>query len=104
MYRWKLWLITAVLLAGCSGTANVQQERDALMSRDKEWAGTTKDMDKFVSYYTADASVYPPGMPIATGTQAIRAVFTGMASMPGFALQFAPTKAEVSNSGDIGYT
>jgi ketosteroid isomerase-like protein len=74
------------------------------MNRDKEWATTTKDLDKFLSFYAADATVYPPGMPATTGTQAIKTVFTGMASAPGFALNFTPDKADVSASGDIAYT
>jgi len=105
MNRWKLWLVTAVLLTGCSSTVNVQQERDALMNKDKEWSMTTKDLDKFVSYYAPDASVYAPGFPIATGPQAIKTTFTSIASAnPGFALNFTVNKADVSASGEIGYT
>jgi len=104
MSRWKLWIVTAVLVAGCAATTDVQKDRDALMNRDKEWAGTTKDLDKFLSYYAADASVYPPGMPIQTGTEAIRTAFTQMASAPGFALQFSALKSDVGASGDLGYT
>ena|ERR1051326_5835680 len=104
MRRWIVLLLTVALVAGCRATANVQQDRDALMARDKEWGTTTKDLDKFVSYYAADASVYPPGTPVVTGTGAIRNAFNGMWSAPGFALQFGATKADVSKAGDVGYT
>jgi ketosteroid isomerase-like protein/quercetin dioxygenase-like cupin family protein len=61
-------------------------------------------MDKFVSYYAPDASIYPPGMPVASGPGPIRDVLTKMNSAPGFALEFAASKADVSASGDLGYT
>jgi len=74
------------------------------MSRDREWAASIKDMDKFMSYYAPDASIYPPGMPMAAGAGPIRDVLTKMASAPGFSLKFGPTKADAGASGDIGYT
>jgi quercetin dioxygenase-like cupin family protein len=43
-------------------------------------------------------------MPVATGSGAIREGTAKMVSSPGFSLQFAPSKAEVSESGDVGYT
>src|SRR5438552_6998091 len=104
MRRWILLVVIAGVLVGCRPTAGVEQERQALMNRDREWAGTVKDTDKFMSFYAADASVYPPGMPLATGTAPIRTAVTSMMSAPGFALQWAPTKADVAASGDVGYT
>ncbi|MBI3046822.1 MAG: hypothetical protein HYY76_00770 [Acidobacteria bacterium] len=41
-------------------------------------AATAKDVEKFLSCYAPDASVYPPGMPIATGLGPIRDTITGM--------------------------
>lgn len=104
--RYSVWLLVAVasLSAGCGASTNVEQQRTALLSVDREWSQTTTDLNKFVSYYAPDASVYPQGMPIATGSEAIRDVFTKMTSMPGFALQWSATKADVSASGDLGYT
>src|SRR5688500_4868006 len=58
----------ALLGAGCGASVNVEQERSALLAVDREWSQTTKDTDKFLSYFAPDASAYPPGMPIATGT------------------------------------
>jgi ketosteroid isomerase-like protein len=97
-------LLVIGFLAGCGSTVNVEQERATLMRLDREWAASVKDMDKFMSYYASDASVYPPGMPMATGSTAIREVLTKMSSAPGFSLQFGPSKAEVGASGDVGYT
>jgi ketosteroid isomerase-like protein len=105
MYRYGRFLIVVAGIAvGCAGPVNVEQERSGLMARDREWSQTTKDVDKFLSYYASNASVYPPGMPIATGSGPIRDAFTKMTSMPGFSLQWTAAKADISSSGELGYT
>jgi ketosteroid isomerase-like protein len=104
MGRWIGVLLIAALSTGCRPSVNVTQEREALMRLDREWSASAKDMDKFMSYYAPNASVHAPGMPVLTGTEAIRAALTEMASAPGFSLEFAPTRADVSASGDVGYT
>ena len=101
--EWLL-VVVALLAAACGPSVNVEQERNALLEVDRQWSQTTKDVEKFVSYYSPDASVYPPGMPIVTGAASIRETFTKMASMPGFSLQFSPTKADLGASGELGYT
>lgn len=103
MHRFA-YLVAVVALVGCARTANVAQEQDALMAKDREWSGVAKDVDKFVSYFATDATIHAPGMPSVTGTDAIRKTYGEMAGAPGFALSFAPTKAVVAASGDVGYT
>jgi ketosteroid isomerase-like protein len=103
----RRWIATVLLLgvsAGCASTANVAQERENLMKVDREWAANAADANKFLSYYAADATVYVPGMPLVTGTAKIRETWNSMTSTPGFAITFGPTKADVSSSGDVGYT
>jgi ketosteroid isomerase-like protein len=102
------WLFIAVAAvaagAGCRPAVNVEDERAALMAADREWAQTTKEPEKFVSYFADGASIYPPAMPIVTGGEAIRKTFGEMSKAPGFALSWTPTKAEVGTSGELGYT
>jgi ketosteroid isomerase-like protein len=98
------YLVALVALAGCARSVNVAQEQDALMAKDREWSGVVKDVDKFVSYFAADATIHAPGMPSVTGPDAIRKTYGEMAGAPGFALSFAPSRAVVAASGDIGYT
>jgi len=97
-------LLITVMSAGCGSSVNVEKERASLMGVDKEWAASIKDMDKFVSYYAPNASLYAPGMPVVTGSGPIREALTKMASAPGFSLSFNPVKADVGGSGDVGYT
>jgi ketosteroid isomerase-like protein/quercetin dioxygenase-like cupin family protein len=101
-----VWLVAvmASLAAGCGPSVNVEQERNNLLALDRAWSQTTKDTDKFLSYFAPEASAYPQGMPIAKGAAAIRDAFTKMSSMPGFTIAWTPTKAEVSATGDLGYT
>ena len=63
----------AVLLAGCTPAVDVEQERAALISTDREWAQTTADPDRFASFYAPDASFYVAGAPAVKGQAAIRA-------------------------------
>jgi ketosteroid isomerase-like protein/quercetin dioxygenase-like cupin family protein len=107
MKRYACVVGLAVLLAGgCAKTVtvNVEQERTALMERDRAWSQTTKDPNQFLSFFTSDGSVYAPGMPLVTGTDALRKTYTEMSSAPGFSLTWSVSKAEVSASGDMGYT
>ena len=97
-------VLLAAVAAGCGPAANVAQERETLMRLDREWSGTVKDTNTFLSYFAADATMYAPGMPAASGTAAIRTMFTQMMAMPGISLTWAATRAEVAASGDVGYT
>jgi ketosteroid isomerase-like protein len=103
MFR-SVWVLSFVMAfsVACRPSANVEQERNALLQRDREWSQTAKDPAKFATFFAADGSIYPPGMPLITGTEAIQKAFTEMSSAPGFALQWASSNADVS--GDLGYT
>jgi uncharacterized protein (TIGR02246 family) len=77
----------------------------ALKNLDAEWskAAGAKDVDKTVSYYADDAIVLPPNSPALTSKEAIRAMWKGMLSAPGFSGGWKATKVEVARSGDLGY-
>ena len=106
--RRGLWLFIGLvsLIAGaaCARTANVEQERTALMAADRAWSETTKEPEKMASYFAEGGSFYPQGMPLVTGTQAITKALTAMSAGPGFTLSWTASKAEVGAAGDIGYT
>src|SRR5262249_55516222 len=65
---------------------------------------STKDANKFASYYAPDAAMYMPGMPLISGPAAIKDTYAGLSAAPGFALQWTSSRAEVATSGDVGYT
>src|SRR5262245_10578092 len=97
-------LALATLAAGCAQSVNPEQGRASLMTVDREWSQTLKDVDKFTSFVASDASFYMPGAPLITGQAAIKQTASQMFSAPGFSLQWTATKAEISSSGDVGYT
>lgn len=96
--------ISALVNVACGGMVNVEQEKTALLQRDAEFAAAIKNPDTFLSYFAPNATVYHPGMPAITGAGPIRETFLKMSSMPGFAMTWKASKADVAPSGDLGYT
>ena len=75
-YLARMMFVIGVTGVGCAQSTNVAAERDALMALDREWSQTTKDVEKFVSYYAPDAAVYPPNMPLVTGSGKVKETFS----------------------------
>jgi ketosteroid isomerase-like protein len=77
-----------------------------VMKVDREWAqaAATRDLERIVSYWTDDAVIYTPGEAAVAGKEAIRKYVGASLALPGFAISWTPTGAEVSKSGDLGYT
>ena len=98
--------VCVLLLAGCVGCArvDVETEKTALMTADREWSQTTKDLDKFMTYFASDATSHAPGAPSVTGTDGIRKEMAEMMAAPGFALSWTASRAAVGAGGDLGYT
>ena len=90
-------------VGGCA-RVDVEAEKTALMTADREWSQTVKDLDKFMSYFASDATVYATGAPAMTGTDAIRKALGAMLTAPGFSLSWTASKAVVGAGGDLGYT
>jgi ketosteroid isomerase-like protein/quercetin dioxygenase-like cupin family protein len=82
----------------------VEQEKAALMARDAEWSKIAGDPAKFVTYFATDGVLALAGMPELKGPAAINQALTPLAKAPGFSLKWTPTRADVSASGDLGYT
>ncbi len=106
-------MATVLLGFGCAPPAeeptaetpavDLAAERDALMAADKGWSESISDTDEFLSYIADDAHFMPFGAPLARG-DAIRTTWEHLVSMPGFALEWQATSADVAESGELGYT
>jgi len=74
----------------------------AIRDTDAQWAKTAgaHDLEGTVAYYTDDASLLAPNVPIATGSQAIHAAWAGLLG-PGTSISWQATKVEVARSSDL---
>jgi ketosteroid isomerase-like protein len=104
--RLRFGVVTAVacLAAACGSSGNVDNERQTLITLDREWSQQVKDLDKFMAKWAPEGSLNLPGMPAATGLGPIRNAANTFGSVPGFSIRWSPAKADVGSSGDLGYT
>ena len=96
-----------LLTVGCSRQMSPDTsaaDESAVKETDARWAKTAgaNDLDGTVAYYADDASLLPPNAPIATGKQAIRAVWAAMLS-PDTTISWQVSKADVARSGELAY-
>ncbi len=77
----------------------------AIRAADVAWsqAAAAKQVDAVLNFYTDDASSLVDKGPIATGKQAIGDSWRDLFNM-GYAISWQPTKVEVAQSGDLGYS
>jgi len=109
--RWSMPFAIGLL---CLAPACKQQEvpdtraadERAIRDMETDWnkALAAKDVERIVSYYSDDASLFPPNRPIVTGKEAIRASWTKSLAAPGLSLSIQTVKVEVARSGDLAYT
>ena len=101
-----------VCLSGCNQQATQTPPADtraadeaAVRAASAEWAkvATAKDLEKTLSYYAEDASMFPPNMPIVTGSEARRKMWTTLFAPTELVFSNAATKVEVARSGDLAY-
>lgn len=80
-------------------------DQAAIRALATEWANSfpAKDVDKFVSFYAADATVYPNGAPAVTGSAAIRGYWTDFFALPGLAGSVTTKTIEAASSGDLAF-
>lgn len=101
----------AVLIVGCSNApapppdtraADLQAVKDVETAWVKDV--TTKDPDKWASYFAEDGSGLYPGAGILDGKAAIKAAMTPILADPNFSLTFQSTRAMASKGGDMVYS
>jgi len=90
---------SAVCLAGNTKAEQALRDADAAWSK----AAGSKDLDKTMSYYSADAIVLPPNAAIATTKEEIRKIWQDMLASSGLVISWKATKVEVAKSGDLGF-
>ena len=108
MRRLGLFIVALLVFAtgGCAPTADVEADEAAIRDMASAWvdAANAKDVERMVSGYTDDASLFRPNAPIATGKEAIRKVLSKLTERPGLSESNQVTKVEVSRMGDLAYS
>jgi ketosteroid isomerase-like protein len=84
---------------------NQESEATKLMNLSREWSKSagTDDIEKTLSYWSADAICMFPGQPVIKGTNQIRQMLIGTTQIPGFEISWEPKEAIISQSGELGY-
>ena len=99
-------------LSGCNQQATQAPPADTgaadeavVRAASAEWAkvAAAKDLEKTLSYYADDASMFPPNAPIVTGLEARRKMWTTLFAPAELVFSNAATKVEVAGSGDLAY-
>lgn len=67
-------------------------------------AASRKDAAAVVASYAPDAVMVPPGAELVRGLEGVRGYRFGFIETPGVELVFDLARAEVSDSGDLGWT
>src|SRR5262249_13474731 len=99
--RWRIALVLSVSGLGLACSTTAEDERFDLLARDHEFSMAVRDIDGALSFYTSDASLCLPGMPMAKGVANIRAAAIQFGSA--ISIEWEPTRVGLSASGDLGY-
>jgi ketosteroid isomerase-like protein len=77
----------------------------AIMKADSAWdkASEAKSAEGWLSYYSDDAIMMPPGENVCKDKASSETSIKKMFATPGISLRFQSTKVEVSKMGDMGY-
>jgi ketosteroid isomerase-like protein len=103
-FTWLVVLLGVLAGASCAQHVDAEQETAALTAADAEWLKTSKDIDKFTSFFTPEGTVSMAAAPAASGAKAIKDLIGPVMASPGYNLTWTPTRIVVSSAGDLGYT
>ena len=100
-------ILFTIGLAGCQPTAGSSEEAvGALKAADMglQKALVDKNLGQIVSYYAPDAVLLPTAEPMVEGKAAIKEEWGHILAIPNFSNAAQLRGAQVSRSGDLGYT
>jgi ketosteroid isomerase-like protein len=85
---------------------DLERERTALLKRDAEWAALSsegRDVARILSFWTDDARVYPPGLPVVQGKAALRSYVEAALAIPGFHITWTTSEVSLSPDGRMAW-
>lgn len=106
IYR-VLAVATAILATGCAPQqVDLEAERSALRDAASSYhaAATAKNVDQVVALYDETALMVPPNSDLVEGLEGVGNYRFGFIETEGVELSFEILRAEVAESGDMGWT
>jgi len=108
--HWSMTVLTCccltLLVPGCTQQRPDTRAADerAIREADSAWSAASgaKDLDRYLSYFAPDASIFPPNAPIIAGLESIRKAVAQYFATTGH-MSSRTAKVEVSRGGDLGY-
>ena len=101
-----LFLLIGIIFLSCSNYVDIEKEKQALMNTDIEFSKLSEQKgmnEAFFSYLAKDGVLLRPNSLPIEGIEAIKERLS-KSSDDNFTLTWKPSFAEVSKSGDLGYT
>ena len=100
--RFAAVLLLAGVLTACGGSTKEADEA-AIRDQNKKWleAIVAKDADAIANTYAEDGAMLPPNAAKVTGRESIKAMWTDLVKIPGFALTFESQSIVLARSGDL---
>jgi ketosteroid isomerase-like protein len=100
----------AALLLACAHGPDVARERKTLLDADARFARETAErgVEAWAAWFTEDGTMYPARIDPVQGRAAIRELMSDLydprTARGTLRLEWQPTRAEVSESGELGWT
>tara|TARA_B100001146_G_scaffold134778_1_gene118289 strand:+ start:1288 stop:1764 length:477 start_codon:yes stop_codon:yes gene_type:complete len=109
MNKYTIFIIVGTVMAGgCGSGATIETESDLvslrLAANTYHQAASTKDRAAVVALYDENALMVPPNADLVAKLEGVQGYRFGFLETPGVELQFEILRAEISTSGDIGWT
>ena len=85
---------------------DLERERKRLLEQDAEWAALSskgQDVERILSFWSDDARVYAPGLPVFSGKAELRRYVEGALAIPGFHITWSTSEASLSPDGELAY-
>ncbi len=105
---WRIAIVcVGAYLSSCQFShANLEQDRQAVLTAEKGWAAAARnrDLDRSVAFMADDATMLPPGNAPVVGKAAIREYMAAGFATSGFSVTWEPESVIVAESGDLAYT
>jgi ketosteroid isomerase-like protein len=99
-------LLPAGIVLGAQPPAPARPDGQILRDQEARFARVVaaKEVKAFTAVWAEDAVIFPPGGGLVSGPAKITEEWSPLLTNPDASLTWAPIKAEIAASGDLGYT